>query len=516
MIQLNFSSFKDIIIIILQIISLGLSIAILIVSRHVHYDSDVSMSISEDLIINFKEGFYMSFQKCNAPYNSVNLQSKLTLNLVSFGTWQGTVRGCGKITENGKKRVKVLEEGKECEDDEELLDDIPPQEIYSYKGISLCGTTKGDYYELLKDNHSIKQDCPPDKKSCGYIDSIKNQLCVNINEECPINYIKISDTKPEGVENLKEISFDQTDMKFYYSNNPYPNGTEIPYIQYSFKIADSYICTLPNLYYSSITLFELDGFRKEYSTNCVLEDYSQQITKDIQLRYHSLDQVDNYKLYEENKIIEKINNSNLKTYGYNINKYKGNFLHLYIRTHYGFDWDCLQKMNFKIDDLYVYNGQADKMKTWGNWMYGIFSTLIFSISEAITFFPQDKNKFILELFTKYSFIIGPSFSLLIYTSKATGYDDSFEEKMNCSDIITNSNYNIMIKKLRTSGWWIYVTKILVIVLFCINGFSLLLRIVFSFLESLHPEISEQINNGKTAPLSGEENAGENNQVGENN
>ena len=482
MVEFNCSNGKGIILSIFQLISLSLSIAILIVSSNIYYDSEVSGSLSEDFIINFQEGFYMSFRECNSPYNNAKLQNKLTLNHISFGTWQGTVRGCG-FTKNNKKKVKILEEGDECEDDEELLDEISPQEIYSYKGISLCGTTKGNYYELLKDGSIIKkeEECPEGKKSCGYIDTIKNKLCFDENEECPVNYIKISDKAPEKIENLKEIAFDNTDMKFYYSTNPY-NGksTETPYIQYTFKIADSYICTIPNLYYSSITLFELDAFKKEYSSNCVLKDYSQEITKDILLRYHVLDQVDNYKLYEENKIIEKIQDSKLIDYGYNINKYKGNMLNLYIRTHYGFDKDCLEEMNFNLDDLYKYNGQADKMETWGKWMKGIISILIFSTTEFITFFPNDKNKIVLELFIKYSLIIGPSLSLSIYSIIATGYDDAFEGEMICSDTITNSNYNIMIKKLRRSGEWIKVSCILVSSLFAINLTTLIFRIYFLY------------------------------------
>ena len=267
------------------------------------------MSLSEEFIINFQEGFYTSFKSYNSPYNSTNLQNKLTLNHLSFGSWQGTRRGCG-YTENNKKKVRRLKDGEKCGDDEEFLDKIPQQDIYSYKGISLCGTTKGNYYKLLKDGLIIKKSekCPEGKKSCGYIDTIQNELCINNDEECSVNYIKISDKEPEKIENLKEISFDNTNMKFYYSNNPYEKTGETPYIQYTFKIADSFICSLPNLYYSSITLNELDAFKEESSTNCVSEDYSQDITKDKILRYHSLDRINNYKLYEENKIIDKIQN----------------------------------------------------------------------------------------------------------------------------------------------------------------------------------------------------------------
>ena len=120
------------------------------------------------------------------------------------------------------------------------------------------------------------------------------------------------------------------------------------------------------------------------------------------------------------------------------------------------------------------------METWGKWMKGIISILIFSTTEFITFFPNDKNKIVLELFIKYSLIIGPSLSLSIYSIIATGYDDAFEGEMICSDTITNSNYNIMIKKLRRSGEWIKVSCILVSSLFAINLTTLIFRIYFLY------------------------------------
>ena len=462
---------------IIQIISIALCIAILIISRKIDDDNELSMSLSEEFIINFQEGFYTSFKSCNSPYNSTNLQNILTLNHLSFGSWQGTRRGCG-YTKNNKKKVRRLKDGEKCGDNEEFLDKIPQQEIYSYKGISLCGTTKGNYYKLLQDGSIIKksENCPEGKKSCGYIDTIQNKLCINNDEECPVNYIKISDKEPEGIENLKEISFDNTNMKFYYSNNPYEKTCETPYIQYTFKIADSFICTLPNLYYSSITLYELDAFKEESSTNCVSEDYSQDIPKEKSLRYHSLDRINNYKLYEENKIIDKIQNSKLIDYGYNVNNYKDHMLNLYVRTHFGFDKDCLEKTNFKMENLYNFQKKADKMNTWSVWMYALIATMVSSLLEFFTFFPNNGNKVILELFLKYFVIIVTSVYLVIYSYKALDFDDSFEEKMDCSDAITNSNYNIMIEKLRKSGKFIFWAFILLIIVVSINLICLVIRI----------------------------------------
>ena len=71
------------------------------------------------------------------------------------------------------------------------------------------------------------------------------------------------------------------------------------------------------------------------------------------MRYHKLDWVDNYELYEENKIIQKIKANNLTNHGFNINSYKDLLIYLYTRMHYGFDKDCLDKRNekFNLDQL---------------------------------------------------------------------------------------------------------------------------------------------------------------------
>ena len=288
-----------------QILSFSFSFLVLYLAQTISFDGEVARSISEDLFDNFNTGFFMSFSKCKNPYENIRPSND---NPIEFGQWQGTLDGC--IEKNGEKiNIKILEQDEICEN---KINKIPPQKIYSYKGITLCGLTRGSYYDLLYDGDIIKEkeECQKGKKSCGYIDTIKNKLCVNIRQPCPVNYIKISDRVPdENINDLKEIKFDK--INFYYSNNPYyPNSTEIPYIVNSFTIADSYICSLPNLYYSQISLFKLDGFNKKYSTNCVLKDYSQKVTIDL-MRYHKLDWVDNYELYEENRIIQKIKSKNL-------------------------------------------------------------------------------------------------------------------------------------------------------------------------------------------------------------
>ena len=449
---------KEKALIICHLLSIVFSSIIIILSRIISFDGEISRSISNELIDNFETGFFMNFSNSTSG------------SLVKFGEWQGIVKGCGLI-KNGKKESKYLEEGEKCKDGEESIDGISPQDLLIYKNFSFSASTKGKYFDLLKDGSIIKEGkvCPKNKKVCGYIDTLKNMLCVNNNTECPISYIKIQDSKPIGIENIITITGKKTN--FYFSNNPYPNSNEIPYILNSFKIADSTICALPNLYYSSISLSDLDGFKKKYSTNCVLKDYSQRVTVD-KIRYKEIDAIDNYDLYEENKIIEKIQkNSKLLEYGYDIEKLKNHRLFLYIRTHFGFDYDCLLNMGFEIDWLVYMYGQADNMIMFGNFVLSNIAIIGFSILNFFSFFHSS-----LEFIIKYSVNILSSGCLILYCNVAKGYDDYYEKKMECSDVITNNNYNIMIYKIKRSGEIIIYIFIIYILLFIDNIIGVIIQL----------------------------------------
>ena len=452
-----------------QILSFSFSFLVLYLAQTISFDGEVARSISEDLFDNFNTGFFMSFSKCKNPYENILPSND---NPIEFGQWQGTLDGC--IEKNGEKiNIKILEQDEICEN---KINKIPPQKIYSYKGITLCGLTRGSYYDLLYDGDIIKEkeECPKGKKSCGYIDTIKNKLCVNIRQPCPVNYIKISDRVPdENINDLKEIKFDK--INFYYSNNPYPNSTQVPYIANSFRIADSYICSLPNLYYSQISLFKLDAFNKKYSTNCVLKDYSQKVTIDL-MRYHKLDWVDNYDLYEENKIIQKIKANNLTNYGYNINLYKDHLIYLYTRMHYGFDKECLDKRNekFNLDQLQLMHGQADKIFTWGLWITILVSISGIGAFSNLIIFTGDKYKDY-EIITKYIVVLLPNIIDLIYSFIAMDYNAPYQDEMTCSDSVTNDEFNIMIYKIKISGIKIKYTFIILCVQICLNIIAVIIN-----------------------------------------
>ena len=74
-----------------------------------------------------------------------------------------------------------------------------------------------------------------------------------------------------------------------------------------------------------------------------------------------------------------------------------------------------------------------------------FFPMGFSILNVYTFLD---NK---EFWIKQAIICGTSLANLIYTKDKLDLDDAYEDKMECSDIVTNDEYNVMNEKLRNSG-----------------------------------------------------------------
>lgn len=118
-------------IIMCQILSIVFSSIIIILSRIISFDGEISRSISNELIDNFETGYFMNFSNASSG------------GLVKFWSWQGSVKGCGKI-KGGIKQAIILEQGKNCKEGEEYIDEISPQDLFVYKNFSFSDLQKED------------------------------------------------------------------------------------------------------------------------------------------------------------------------------------------------------------------------------------------------------------------------------------------------------------------------------------------------------------------------------------
>lgn len=471
---------------IINFIIVILSALIIYFATRIEADGTIIDVISEDLINDLEFSFINDISNKSLS-KEISYNESNSVDFI-FDRWKGTVEGCGKI-ENNITNVYRLEKGKKCQSGEEYLENIPHIEINNYKGFILSASTPGytNYHRLLYDGSIIKENekCPEGKKSCGYIDTLRNLLCIDEKSECPINYIKIDKIPPKNITHLKCINGSQ--INIYYSNNPYENRAGTPFIQSSFKIGEDKLCTIPNLYYTNINLFKLDAFIKDYAYQCTLKDYSQEVTQLFNY-YVPLDTIDNYQLYYDNKIIERINNSNLVKYGFDINKYKNNKLYLYVRTHYGYDKECLEKRRINYDikvQLNKMNGIGTKMKTWARDMYVSNGVNIFvPLTEFVAirkFFSDNEALSLPESIIKVLSNLASNLASTILSFRANVFDDPGEEKMNCSDQYVNDNFNVMTQKIRNSGYWIIVCTYISLASCILNFIQLIYKIIYELI-----------------------------------
>ena len=457
------------------VIILG-SVYILGHSRSIHDDATIIDIISQDLLKDLNFGYITEITRLSKEEENEDV--------FIFDKWQGTVDGCGN-KKTMIPNVTVLPE-KGCPDGFEFLEKIPPIEIVNYKGfvLEMEAPIYISYKKLLYDGSIIKNNetCPKGKKSCGYIDTKDNLLCLDKNLSCPINYIKFAKNPPPGITNLKTIEGEE--LNIYYSNDPYENKAGIPYVQTIFRIGEDQLCTIPSLYYTNLKLFELDAFKKSYANQCVLNGYNQQTTKLLEY-YYSLDSINNYRLYYDNNIIQKINASGLIEYGFNINKYKDIKLHLYVRRHYGYDKKCLENREKKYDietQLRLMNGIGDQMRSWSEEMLWNIPTPFISLSDffSITNYFNRPDWRTAESLMKLSTVLSFNVYFSIKSFLANNFNDPIEDEMTCSDVYVNDNYNLMTKKMRESGQRILECMVANIIIAVLNLLGLIYKIIVDF------------------------------------
>ena len=147
-------------------------------------------------------------------------------------------------------------------------------------------------------------------------------------------------------------------------------------------------------------------------------------------------------------------------YGFNIKLYEDNILNLYVTSHFGFNKTCLKKRKtaFNITQLTEILDVAQKMQKWSLWekilgfIFGLFSLIDYIDSPFVIFENLLKN-------------IVTFVELLVNFVKVLLYDDPYEDKMECSDYISNSNYNIMIVNIRYNGQYIFKFFLSLIIVF---------------------------------------------------
>ena len=281
---------------------------------------------------------------------SQNQPSSKYIPYKSFYTWKGTY----KIVRSGKSGRKAVQ-------------NIPAvsiiklyQNMFYYKNVS---KSYFDYLNNIDDIKSANQSCKNNYKKCGILDTNNNILCIPINEECPLNDLKISDVKLPDLEpeySFVKVTESLTDsVKYiYYTNNKTDNN-----VITHFELSTNNPCIYPDEH----NWIGIDP--KEIEKNCSCKTYINNELYD--------------KSYKEvgNKILMKslYYDNNVSLY----NEYNYETVNLYVRNHYYFDQNCFEKYIEVFDNLetsYTSKINALRFLQYINFFLVVIYIIIFFIS----------------------------------------------------------------------------------------------------------------------------------------
>ena len=236
----------------------------------------------------------------------------------SFYTWKGTYKTV-RVGRSGRKAVQ----------------DIPAVKINKlYQNMFYYKNDTRSYFDYLNNIDEIKsanQSCKKNFKKCGILDTNNNILCIPINEECPLNDLKISDVELPDLEpeySFVKVTESLTDsVKYiYYTNNKTDNN-----VITHFELSTNNPCIYPDEH----NWIGIDS--KEIEQNCSCKTYINNELYD--------------KSYKEvgNKILMKSLYYDNKISLYS--KFKYETVNLYARNHYYFDKNCFEKYIADYEDL---------------------------------------------------------------------------------------------------------------------------------------------------------------------
>ena len=253
-----------------------------------------------------------------------NKKTKYINEQVNLGEWRGTKKGC------------------DCSNSEQFNNQVYTdlckqyqinggcKKVYSNQGISLFNiyntyfyqeTLKRNYLDLLKQISSFnKSECEGGYKKCGILDTLKNPLCIEKENNCPINDIVINNQS--SLNGYKTFKFKDKNLYFHYTNKKTEN------------------MVITNIFFSSQNNSEGND-SKEIIDNHILYKYEEpeeEFSSKLIFEFPKED------IYKDNLIYEKI----LNLAFYNISNDK-----LYLKKELGFIYFNRDNDNFKYMFIFV-------------------------------------------------------------------------------------------------------------------------------------------------------------------
>ena len=124
---------------------------------------------------------------------------------IIFHTWEGWIKN--DAHDDSRKNKK------------DILDKTNITKIYGY---NFCYEKKASYKDLLYNDQIIKKGgtCKSGYKNCGTIDTLEQELCVKINDPCPLYDVRLDSVNVNSEYN----PVPNTDPKIFYNNDNYESN----------------------------------------------------------------------------------------------------------------------------------------------------------------------------------------------------------------------------------------------------------------------------------------------------
>jgi hypothetical protein len=275
---------------------------------------------------------------CSCIHDEVinNNNREMGKDLVNFGECSSfkfqKAFGCIDINPIEKQNIKSWGKSKFC------------SKKYDTKEFKLNG-----YLLYLNNSVLENEECKKGYKKCGKLDDFGNFLCIEENEDCPINDIKVTNSTDEELEKRNYSHIIINDDKYLY----YTNNSEKPVIS-KLKVAEEgTLCIDKSNLYTKYPQYILDnnfnnyGCRyiggKIYDNEIEILDYR---TKEILYADSGINLYTKFPTYD---------------YGYTFSSLKANMT-LYPHRYIGFDKKCLLENGvFDINNSLFTEGKMNLM-----------------------------------------------------------------------------------------------------------------------------------------------------------
>ena len=310
-----------------------------------------------------------------------------------------------------------------------------------YEGFSFCineGKNVFEYKYYTENSVSKNEECANGFKSCGYLDTLDQKLCIKNDEECPINDLIINNAK-EGPKDYITIPL---------NNNKY--------LHYTNKNNQSHIITKLKLSEYNQPCIYPGEFSWKY--HYLLEKSSGICKTSIEskvydIRYIEIDSINKYDLYYENGVFNSI--QHLPNYDTQI--LRNDIIYLYKRTFLGFEQKCMKKNKFSFEYFDNLKEKQSNAKYFIQLNLIILGIILFIIIVLLAIAAKAGNAQVLEILCCIGIIFISIFTrednvslavfmvftiihivLFIFNLKSLINLFSIDIKFNCGDSLTNA------------------------------------------------------------------------------